>query len=364
MAPGTPTVVFADLVKTAGDAGLRYVSDSSPGFTRKQQGRGFVYRDAQGRTVRDREVRDRIARLAIPPAWQQVWICPHANGHLQATGRDARGRKQYRYHPQWHKTRDETKYHAMVAFGHALPRLRSRVRRDLARKGLPREKVLATVTRLLETTLIRVGNEEYARENGSFGLTTLRNRHVAVRGKTVVFSFRGKSGKHHVIDLENHRLAAIVRRCRDLPGQELFAYQDESGAPVDVTSGDINAYLQQITGHPFTAKDFRTWAGTVLAAQALREFENFSTKTEAKRNMAAAIERVAGMLGNTPTICRKCYIHPIILETYLDGTLVDHLQKVVELKLTREVKRLRPSEAAVLMLLQQTLPSARRRKSS
>ena len=340
-------------------AGLRHVHDGMPGIVRKRNGKGFVYSNVKGQRIQNYDMIKRISCLAIPPAWKNVWICPLENGHIQATGRDARGRKQYRYHALWRKTRDETKYHAMIKFGQALPRLRRRVRRDLSRQGLPREKILATVTRLLETTLIRVGNEEYVRQNGSYGLTTMRNRHVKVNGKKLVFSFRGKAGKHHVIDLENRKLAGIVRRCRDLPGHELFAYVDQSGLPVDVTSDDVNAYLHEITGQPFTAKDFRTWAGTVLAAQALREFEKFATETEAKRNMLSAIKRVAGMLGNTPAICRRCYVHPIILETYLDGTLVDRLQKVVEKKLTRELKHLRSDEAAVLMLLQQTLRSSR-----
>lgn len=347
-------VAASDPTASARAAGLRYVSDDKPGITRKRKGKDFVFLDAKGRMIRNRNEVIRIRRLAIPPAWKDVWICPVENGHLQATGRDDRGRKQYRYHADWRTVRDETKYHSMIAFARALPRLRSRVRRDLSHPGLPREKVLATVTRLLETTLIRVGNDEYARDNHSYGLTTMRNRHVQVRGPKVVFKFKGKSGKHHVIDVESRQLAAVVRRCRDLPGQELFGYVDADGAAHDITSGDINDYLHEITGQPFTAKDFRTWAGTVLAAQALREFEKFTTKTEAKRNMLRAIEAVSAMLGNTPAICRKSYIHPIILDTYLDGSLVDRLKKTVEQKLTREVKRLRPAEAAVLMLLQQT----------
>jgi DNA topoisomerase-1 len=336
-------------------AGLRHTSDSRPGIRRKKSGGGFLYQDAAGRRIRDRNTLIRLKRLAIPPAWREVWICPHADGHLQATGRDARGRKQYRYHEDWRAERDSTKYDKMIAFGHALPKIRRRVQRDLGRPGLPREKVLATVTRLLETTLIRVGSDEYARTNGSFGLTTLRNHHVRSQGAKFTFSFRGKSGKSHVIDVENPRLAKIVRRCRDLPGQELFAYLDESGQAVDVTSSDVNAYLQEITGEPFTAKDFRTWAGTVLAAQALQEFDKFSSQAEAKRNMLRAIEAVARTLGNTPAICRKSYIHPVILDTYLDGSLVDRLQKVLESKLSHALRRLRPAEAAVMMLLQQTL---------
>jgi DNA topoisomerase-1 len=344
------------MTSAAHAAGLRYVFDDAPGITRRRRGQSFAYFDPKRRAIRARPVLERIQKLAIPPAWTHVWICADETGHLQATGRDARGRKQYRYHEDWRKVRDETKYHHMIAFAHALPRLRARVRRDLARPGLPREKVLATVARLLEISLIRVGNEEYARTNGSFGLTTFRRRHVDVKGGTVLFSFRGKSGKNHRIDVQNRRLAAVVRRCRDLPGQQLFAYVDESGRPVDVTSSDVNDYLQHITGQPFTAKDFRTWAGTVLAAQALSGFDDFATKAEARKNLLTAVERVSSQLGNTPAICRRCYIHPLILETYLDGTLVTRLKKIVEQKLSRDLRRLRSDEAAVLMLLQQTFP--------
>ena len=342
-------------VKEAQKAGLHYTQDSDPGIRRLKRGRNFAYRDAKGRTVRDRNTLVRLKRLAIPPAWEDVWICPDPDGHLQATGRDARGRKQYRYHPDWRTERDATKYDKMIAFGRALPKIRRRVKRDLSQPGLRREKVLAAVTRLLETTLIRVGNDEYARTNKSYGLTTLENRHVRTRGAKCIFSFRGKSGKSHVIDIEDPRLARIVRRCRDLPGQELFAYLDEEGNAVDVSSSDVNEYLREITGAPFTAKDFRTWAGTVLAAQALQEFEKFSTKQEARRNMLRAIEAVAGMLGNTPAICRKSYIHPVILDTYLEGSLLDRIQRILESKLSRSLLHLRPAEAAVMMLLQQSL---------
>lgn len=341
--------------QSARKAGLCHVSDLKPGFRRQRRGKDFAYINEKGKPLRKVADLRRIRHLAIPPAWEDVWICPKENGHIQATGRDVRGRKQYRYHEEWRKVRDETKYQSMIAFGKALPKLRQRVNRDLNRKALSREKVLATVVRLLETTLIRVGNDEYVRDNKSYGLTTMENRHVKVRGAKVSFTFRGKSGKSHHIDLEDRKLASIVRRCRDLPGQELFAYVDEEGAPVDVTSGDVNDYLREATGKPFTAKDFRTWAGTVLAAQALQEFENFNTGTEAKRNMLRAIEAVAAMLGNTPAICRKSYIHPVILDTYLEGALVEQLRRTVERKLTNNIQRLRPDEAAVLMLLQQKL---------
>lgn len=340
---------------SAREAGLRYVSDKRPGISRRREGRAFKYVDAHGKVVRDEQTLRRIKSLVIPPAWENVWICPSANGHLQATGYDVRGRKQYRYHPDWRKVRDETKYDRMSAFGKALPGIRRRVAHDLALPGLPREKVLATIVRLLETTLIRIGNDEYARDNHSYGLTTMRNKHAKVRADKISFSFRGKSGKQHVIDVRDRKLASIVKRCRDLPGYELFGYLDETGKAVDVTSGDVNDYLHEIAGSDFTAKDFRTWAGTVLAARALQEFEKFDSEAEAKRNVLHAIESVAQMLGNTPAICRKCYVHPIVLDTYLDGSLVKRLKRKAEEKLAREMKHLRAEEAAVLMLLRQNL---------
>jgi len=347
--------IAPNVVQSAKAAGLKYFSDTKPGIRRERVRDGFRYRSVEGRVIRDRNDLVRITRLAIPPAWEDVWICPLEDGHLQATGRDARGRKQYRYHVDWRTVRDESKYGRMIAFGRALPKIRRKVGRDLRVKGLPREKVLATVVRLLETTLIRVGNDEYARDNKSFGLTTMHNRHARVQGPKVTFSFRGKSGIKHVIDIENRKLARIVKQCRDLPGYELFGYVDESGNAVDVTSTDINNYLREITGEAFTAKDFRTWAGTVLAARALQEFEKFSTQKEAKQNMLNAIEAVARLLGNTPAICRKCYVHPVVMDTYLDGSLTERLKRKMEQKLTRDVRHLRPDEAAVMMLLQQSL---------
>jgi DNA topoisomerase-1 len=348
--------ISPELVVSARDAGLRYVTDRRPGIVRARNGGGaFDYFDSRGRRIREAKSLERIRRLAIPPAWRDVWICPDASGHLQATGRDARSRKQYRYHPDWRKVRDENKYDRVISFGRALQKIRRRVTRDLARRGLPREKVLATIVRLLESTLIRVGNEEYARDNKSYGLTTLQDRHAEIRSGTIVFKFRGKSGKQHVFDIRNRKLANIVKRCRDLPGYELFQYVDESGAPVDITSSDVNAYLREISGADFTAKDFRTWAGTVLAARALQEFEKFTSQVEAKKNLLQAVEAVARMLGNTPAICRRCYVHPVVLESYLDGRLVDQLKRQAEQKLATEVRKLPPDEAAVLMLLQQTL---------
>lgn len=346
----------------AKDAGLRYVSDSRPGIVRRRVRSGsFRYFVATGQPLRDREQLERIRRLAIPPAWQNVWICPNASGHLQATGRDARGRKQYRYHADWRTIRDENKYDRIIAFGRALPKIRRRVARDLARRGLPREKVLATIVRLLEVALIRIGNDEYARNNRSYGLTTLQDRHAAIRADTVTFKFRGKSGQKHILDVRSRKLARIVKRCRDLPGYELFQYLDDSGTPIDVTSGDVNDYLRKISGADFTAKDFRTWAGTVLAARALQEFEKFTSSTQAKRNVLQAIEAVARMLGNTPAICRRCYVHPVVLDSYLDGTLVDQLKRRAERTLANELKTLRPEEAAVLVLLRQALSKQGRR---
>ena len=307
--------------QSARAAGLRHVTDAGPGVRRQRLGGGFRYLDAQSRIVRDAETLTRIRALAIPPAWTDVWISPEERGHVQATGRDARGRKQYRYHARWRKVRDETKYDRMIAFAAALARIRRRTKLDLAQPGLPREKVLAAVVQLLEKTLIRVGNEEYARANGSFGLTTLHNRHVNVHGKRVTFRFRGKSGREHIIDLKDPRLAAVVRRCRDLPGQELFAYFDDAGEIQRIGSADVNDYLREISGSDFTAKDFRTWAGTMLALRALRQSPEFGSQAEGKRNVVAAIESVAHSLGNTKAVCRKSYIHPALLEAYLDGSM-------------------------------------------
>jgi DNA topoisomerase-1 len=331
-----------------------------PGIRREKAGGGFVYRYAIGEIVQEKEVLNRIRALAIPPAWRRVWICPDPEGHLQATGRDARGRKQYRYHPRWREVREQTKYTRMIAFGKALAAIRRKVGRDLALKGLPRPKVLATVVRLLEVSLIRVGNEEYERENDSFGLTTMKDRHVDVNGSEVCFHFRGKGGKRHRIDVRDPTLARIVKRCQELPGQELFQYIDESGQLRDVTSSDVNDYLREISGSDFTAKDFRTWAGTILAALALQEFEKFDSQTQAKRNIVQAIESVAARLGNTPTICRKCYVHPDILAGYLDGTLACALSKRAQ-RLSGSLRQLRSEEAAVLALLQRRLAVEKKR---
>jgi len=305
--------------------------------------------------VRDKETLGRIKALAIPPAWTDVWICPFANGHLQATGRDSKRRKQYKYHPKWRAERDVTKFDRMAEFGQMLPKLRGRLEQDLALPGLPREKVLATIVQLLETTLIRIGNEEYARTNKSFGLTTMRDQHVKVNGSQVRFQFNGKSGLRHTINLTDRRLARIIKRCQDLPGQELFQYLDEGDNPQTIDSSDVNAYLREVTGEEFTAKDFRTWAGTLLAAMALQEFKVFDSETEAKRNIVRAIETVAKRLGNTPAVCRKSYVHPAILELYTSGALMNTLEQAVEKELREELAQLQPEEAAVLAILQQRL---------
>ena len=312
-----------DPVEAAKVAGLRYVTDNEPGIRRLKARGGFRYVDPDGQPVREPADLARIKALAIPPAWTNVWISTNSDGHLQATGRDDRGRKQYRYHPQWRETRDETKYGRMLEFGRALPRIRRRIERDLALPGLPREKVLAAVVELLELTLIRVGNEEYARANASYGLTTMRDEHVDVSPNLVTFVFRGKSGKEHEIGLRDRRLASVVRRCRDLPGQVLFQYLDADGAAHSIGSADVNAYLREVAGAEFTAKDFRTWFGTVLAARELLAAEPADTERERKQRIVRAVEAVSERLGNTPAICRKCYVHPVVIETYKDGRLVE-----------------------------------------
>jgi DNA topoisomerase-1 len=356
--PPERTVPNADPPAAAKAAGLRYVNDSKPGIRREGSPGGFRYVDARGEPILDEDTLKRIKSLAIPPAWTDVWICPQASGHLQATGRDARGRKQYRYHPKWREVRDDVKYERMIKFGKALPAIRSEVDRALSLPGLPREKVLATIVYLLETTMMRVGNEEYARENKSFGLTTLRNRHVRIDGSDVEFRFRGKSGVWHQVKVHDRRLARIIQRSRDLPGQELFEYVDDEGETRTVDSSDVNDYLRQVTGEDYTAKDFRTWAGTVLAAVALREFEQFDSQTQAKKNVAQAIQSVAEKLRNTPSVCRKCYVHPAILEAYLDGTTLQVLGERAAGDLATSLHDLQPEEAAVLAMLEERLARA------
>ena len=335
----------------AEQAGLRYVTDEDPGYTRKKSGTGWRFLDTKGKTIKDYWEKKRIEKIGIPPAYVDVWICPKENGHIQATGRDAKGRKQYRYHAKWTEARDEAKYERMAAFGQMLPALRKRVAADMRKRGVPREKVLATLVALLEKTLIRIGNEDYAKENKSFGLTTLRNRHLDIEGSTLRFDFRGKSGKTWNLDLRDRRVAKVVRSIQELPGQHLFQYVDEDGERQPVDSADVNDYLREVTGEDITAKDFRTWAGTVLAAMALREFEAVDSEARRKKNVKAAIERVAGRLGNTPTICRKCYVHPRVVTSYLDGSLLEEIKSEAETELAEAGDQLKPEEAALLGLL-------------
>ena len=338
---------LADSVEAAEEAGLRYVSDEQPGYTRRAKGKNFEYLGTEGKIIRDEQRLLRIKRLAIPPAWTDVWICPSPNGHIQATGRDARRRKQYRYHERWREVRDENKFDRLGQFAKALPKIRRRVSQDLKLPGLPRQKVLATIVRLLERTFIRVGNEEYARDNKSFGLTTMKNHHVKIKGAKVRFRFRGKSGRQHDVDVTDHRIAKVIAKCEDLPGQDLFQYLEENGEARDVTSQDVNEYLREIAGEDFTAKDFRTWGGTVLAAIALSKQEEFQTKNEAKSNIKTAICAVAEVLGNTPAVCRKCYVHPLIVEAYLKQTRIGGLNGSKSL----EPPNLRRVERAVLKFL-------------
>jgi DNA topoisomerase-1 len=335
--------------------GLRYVSDHSPGIKRVGKTvNDFKYIGPTGKVVRDAGTLRRIRSLVIPPAWTEVWICPLEEGHIQATGKDARGRKQYRYHPHWRAARDETKFHRMIAFGKALPGIRRATKKHLGMKGLPREKVLAALVQLLEKTLIRVGNAEYARDNHSYGLTTILDKHVQVKGGRVHFEFTGKSGVDHAVDLDDRRLAPIIKACQDLPGQELFAYRAADGHTADVTSADVNAYLKEITGEEFTAKDFRTWNGTVLAAKALQEVARFDSESQAKKNVLKAVEEVAKRLGNTRSVCRKCYIHPAVIDAYMDGSLLETLAQRARAEM-KGLKSLRPEEAAVLAFLQERL---------
>ncbi len=351
--------VASDPVDSATEAGLRYVTDQKPGIRRRRSGKGFRYVRPDGTAVQDEPTLRRIRSLVIPPAWTDVWITTDPRGHLQATGRDAKGRKQYRYHPRWRAVRDETKYERMLAFGAALPTIRARVEEDLARPGLPREKVLATVVRLLEATLIRVGNEEYARENRSYGLTTLRNRHVDVNGTELRFEFRGKSGKQHQVSVRDRRVAGVMRRLQELPGQEVFQYVNGDGSRHTVDSDDVNAYLREVSGLELSAKDFRTWAGTVLCAVALRKLEACSSETEAKRNVAEVVKAVAQQLGNTPAVCRACYVHPAVIETYFESydraPLAEALGQQLEATAENGDRGLGDDEAAVMRLLRRRL---------
>jgi DNA topoisomerase-1 len=348
-------VLVNDPVVSAEMAGLEYTNDYTPGIIRKKVGKGFVYKMPEGQTVKDGKTLKRIKSLVIPPAWTEVWICTNSRGHLQATGRDAKGRKQYRYHPEWRKVRDETKYDKMVAFGYALPIIRERIQKDISVPGLSKNKVLAAVVNLLEKTLIRIGNEEYAKTNQSYGLTTMKDRHAAVEQGSVYFKFTGKSKVKHLIKLKDKQLSKIIKQCQEIPGQELFQYIGEDGNHYPVTSSDVNAYLKEITGENFTAKDFRTWYGTVLASEALKEFEKYDTQAQAKKNIVQAIESVSKQLGNTKSICRKCYVHPAILDSYMDGSLLTQVQGELKEMLAHDLHNLKPEEAAVIALLEKRL---------
>jgi DNA topoisomerase-1 len=351
MSEQTEPQTIVDCRDAAESAGLQYASTDTPGISRRRAGKGFSYRDPQGARLTDIAALARIRSLAIPPAWSSVWICPDPDGHIQAVGFDEKGRKQYRYHPKFREVRDGVKFDHMMLFADALPRLRHQVAADMAAPGLGRAKVLATVVHLLETTMIRVGNETYAKENKSYGLTTLLVRHVKIDGSDLKFHFKGKSGKTWRLNVRDRRIARIVKSCQELPGQHLFQYVDETGQRQGVTSADVNSYLKEVSGADITAKDFRTWTGTVLAAMALAEFEKADTTARAKKNVTQAIERVSSRLGNTPTICRKCYIHPEIVSAYLDGGLLLEVQKDIDDQLRDDLATFRPEEAAVLSFL-------------
>jgi DNA topoisomerase I len=353
--PNATTENVVDPRDAAETAGLTYVSDEAPGIRRRKSGKGFTYTKPDGAKVTDKATLARIRSLAIPPAYTDVWICARANGHIQATGRDAKGRKQYRYHPAFREVRESTKYEHMLEFARGLPAIRKTIDEHMSLRGLPREKVLATVVHLLENTLIRVGNSDYVKQNKSYGLTTLRDPHVKVEGGELRFQFKGKSGKTWKLQVKDRRIARIVKACQDLPGQDLFQYIDENGEQLSITSADVNAYLKEITGREITAKDFRTWAGTVLAALALSEFEEFDNQAKAKKNIREAIEKVASRLGNTPSICRKCYVHPEVFACYLDGGLLLDVKQRIETQLREDLSSLKPEEAAVLSLLQERL---------
>lgn len=340
-----PSVVSAE------EAGLRFVADDEPGISRHRSGNSFRYKSSSGAVVKDARALARIRSLVIPPAWTDVWICARADGHIQATGRDARGRKQYRYHPDWTRVRDEAKFDRLIEFGKALPKVRRTISRQMGKRGLGRRKVLATVAHLLDTTLVRVGNLEYARDNKSYGLTTLQDRHVTFSGSELRFQFRGKIGKEWKLKVSDRRVARIVRSCQELPGQHLFQYEDDEGVIRQISSADVNDYIRDIAGAEVTAKDFRTWAGTVLAAMALREFEPVEAEAAAKRNVREAIKAVATRLGNTPAICRKCYVHPEVLAAYIDGKLTQLLDKAPNKVMKRAFARLPAEEAATLLLL-------------
>lgn len=356
LAPGEgETCVAEDPAEAAEAAGLRYVTDASPGIRRRRRGKHFSYLSPEGKVIQNAAELERIKALKIPPAWKDVWICPSKQGHLQATGRDSKGRKQYRYHDRWREARDATKYDHLILFGESLPTLRQRVDEDLDDSGLPHTRVLATIVRLLDITLIRVGNEEYVQSNDSYGLTTLRNRHASIKGDAIHLHFRGKRGKEHTIDVEDRELARIVKRCRELPGHELFQYLDGDGEIRAIDSSEVNEYLRALTGQPFTAKDFRTWGGSVLVLHTLREIGGYSSETEAKKHVTQAIKATSAHLGNTPAICRKCYVHPGLLSAYMDGSLLAYTQEHPRLVKQGKPWELHPDEAVLLGFLH-TLP--------
>jgi len=353
-ATGNNSATMATGTLSAGPSpvpGLRHVTDATPGIRRRRAGRGFTYVDESGKRVDDPETLARLRALAIPPAWTDVWICATTNGHLQATGRDARGRKQYRYHDRWREVRDESKFDRLAEFGMALSPVRRRIQRDLGLEGLPREKVLAAVVRIMDTAFARVGNLEYAKQNNSFGLTTLRNKHVEVKGSKIRFEFAGKGGKAHAFDVEDPRLAGIVRRCRDLPGYELFQYVEEDGTRRTIGSGDVNDYLREISGEDLTAKFFRTWAGTLVAAKTLAAMDAPKSERAGKRSVARAVEAVAASLGNTAAIARKSYIDPLVIESYLEGTLTQEWDRPLPKRAPRYTSKLRSDEQRLLRLL-------------
>jgi DNA topoisomerase-1 len=357
----------SDPLESAAEAGLRYVRCLGPCIQRVRRGKSFSYLGPDGKPIRDKAHLDRIRALVIPPAWTDVRICPSARGHLQAVGRDARGRKQYRYHAKYREVRDQSKFSRMIAFGAVLAGIRKQVAHDLTLPGLPREKVLATVVRLLETSFIRVGNDEYVKENDSFGLTTMKNRHVAIAGSKLMFHFRGKSGQEHHIELSDRRLAKIVQQCRELPGYELFQYLDESGVRCAVDSSDVNQYIREVAGEEFTAKDFRTWAGSVLASRELYAAGPCTSETAGKKIIATAVKSVARQLGNRPATCRKYYVHPAIFDAYLNGSLFPVMDQGKEQDAAYDGKGLRPEEYCVLVIIadhQQKLAQQSRTKAA
>lgn len=338
----------------AHDAGLRYMSDDRPGITRMKKGAHFAYKDENGKVITNQETLKRIESLVIPPAWTDVWICPSYRGHIQATGRDTRGRKQYRYHAKWRELRNKTKYDKLVSFGFVLPSIRRRVFEDLERKTLSEEKILATVVRLLDVTHMRIGNEEYARDNHSYGLTTLRSKHVNVDGSTVHFSFRGKSGVEQEIEVHDRRLARIIHSCLELPGHELFRYVDASGNKVPVNSEHVNAYIQDTVKEEFTAKDFRTWGGTIQAAESLMKLGDSEDAKQLKTCLVCAVKDAAALLGNRPATCRKYYIDPRIFEAYEARKLCRELERFLKQKAEAAPDALQPIEKGVHHILQKS----------